>query len=81
MVQNRISNVLELCTAIGVAQALIEELDLRFPAHHVLDAMGIIFSQYCVQEGTNRTFSTHLNILKDAFCHSNCVVQVDGERD
>ena len=78
---NRISNVLDLCIATRVTQALIDELDLRFPAHHVMDAMGIVFPQYWVQEGVDRTFSTHLSILKDAFCHSKCVVQVDRKRD
>jgi hypothetical protein len=31
-----------LCTDVGIAQALIEELDLQFPAYHVMDAMGVV---------------------------------------
>ena len=79
MVYNRISNIFYVCTSVGVTQALIDELDLQFPAYHIMDAMEIVFPQYWVQEGTNRTFSTHLSILKDTFCYSKCLVQVEGE--
>jgi hypothetical protein len=79
MVYSRISNIFYVCTSIGVVQALIDELDLRFPAHHVMDAMGIMFPQYWVQEGADRTFSTYISILKDALCYSKCLVQVEGE--
>jgi hypothetical protein len=44
-----------------------------------MDAMGIVFPQYWVQEGADRSFSTHLSILKDAFYYSKCLVQVEGE--
>jgi hypothetical protein len=44
-----------------------------------MDAMGIVFPQYWVQEGADRSFSTHLSILKDAFCYSKCLVQVEGK--
>jgi hypothetical protein len=74
-------NVFRLYDTAGIAEALIEELDFRFPAHHVMDAMGVVFPQYWMQENPERTFSTHLCILKDAFCHSKCVVELDGEGD
>jgi hypothetical protein len=32
-----------------------------------------------MQEIAESTFSTHLCILKDAFCHLKCVVEVDSE--
>jgi hypothetical protein len=70
-----------LCDNAGIAEALIEELDLRFPTHHVMDAMGVVFPQYSMQENVERTFSTHLCILKDVLCHSKCVVELDGEGD
>jgi hypothetical protein len=74
-------NVFNLCDNAGIAEALIEELDLRFPTHHVMDAMGVVFPQYSMQENVERTFSTHLCILKDVLCHSKCVVELDGEGD
>jgi hypothetical protein len=36
--------------SIEIAQSLIDELDSRFPSHEVLDAFGILYPQYWVQE-------------------------------
>ena len=74
-------NVFNLCDNARVAEALIEELDLRFPTHHVMDAMGVVFSQNWMQENAERTFSTYLCNFKDAFCHSKYVVELDGKGD
>jgi hypothetical protein len=35
-----------LSILIGVGEALIQELEIRFPAHGVLDALGIGYPQY-----------------------------------
>jgi hypothetical protein len=43
MFPNSVVFVLNLYTNVGIAQALIEELDLRFPAYHVMDTMGVVF--------------------------------------
>lgn len=62
-----------------VAQALISELDARFPANHIMDALGVVFPQYWAQPNADASFSAHLTILKDVFCHPRSVVAVDGE--
>jgi hypothetical protein len=51
-----------------VAQALSDELDRRFPHQEVLDAFGIIYPQYWMQEGADESFHKHLDILKQFYC-------------
>ncbi len=56
-----------------IAQALCDELDRRFPQHELLDAFGIIYPQYWLQDGAIDTFTQHLSVLKEYFCYSRLV--------
>lgn len=56
-----------------IAQALCDELDHRFPQHEVLDAFGIVYPQYWQQPGAEESFSQHLQVLKNFYCHSRAV--------
>lgn len=50
------------------APQLITELKGEFQEHHVLDAMGIIYLQYWLQDEAARSFPKHLEILGIFYC-------------
>ena len=62
-----------------MAEALIAELETRFLANHIMDSLGIVFPQYWLQENVDMSFSTHLAILKAAFCQPKLVVDAKGD--
>jgi hypothetical protein len=66
-----------LCTEI--TQSLIDELDSRFPSHEVLDAFGILYPQYWVQEGTEDSFPHHHAVLKKQYSHRQTTIGKDGD--
>jgi hypothetical protein len=35
-----------LCVLIGVGEALVQKLEIKFPAHNVMDVLGIVYYQY-----------------------------------
>jgi hypothetical protein len=43
-------------------------MDARFPQHDILDAFGIIYPQYWIQEGADESFQQHLSVLKTFYC-------------
>jgi hypothetical protein len=49
---------------VKIVESLSSKLEGKFPSHKVLDAFGIIYPQYYVQEGANTSFQKHLAILK-----------------
>lgn len=57
----------------GAATKLIAELDNRFPAHHVMNAMGMLYPQYWVQLAAEENFDKHLRTLMDAYRHGRIV--------
>ena len=57
-----LNSPLWLC-AVG-ATRLVAELDAHFPEQHVLDAMGVVYLQYWLQEGCDEAFTKHLKVLK-----------------
>ncbi|KAG0595418.1 hypothetical protein M758_UG165000 [Ceratodon purpureus] len=71
--------VQSLCSHI--ADALIEELDIRFPANHVMDSLGIVFPQYWLQDNVDSSFSAHLSILKDFFATPKPCVNLERDGD
>jgi hypothetical protein len=44
------------CCISEIAQSLSDEMDARFPEHDILDAFGIIYPQYLMQEGADESF-------------------------
>jgi hypothetical protein len=51
-----------MCTA--TAQELITQLSNRFPAANLMDALGVIYPQYWLEEDANSNFKKHFKILK-----------------
>lgn len=51
-----------------VVPVLITEFQRKFQEHHVLDAMGIIYPQYWLQDEAERSFPKHLKILWIFYC-------------
>jgi len=39
---------------------LVLELDLRFPAHHVMNAFGVFYPQYWCSSNVEEAFDSHL---------------------
>jgi hypothetical protein len=46
---------------------IILELDRRFPTVEVMDALGIVYPQYWLNESAAETFGQHLEVLKRSF--------------
>jgi hypothetical protein len=51
------------------AQKIISELERRFPAVDVMDALGVVYPQYWVSPTATETFPQHLEVLKRSFGH------------
>jgi hypothetical protein len=56
------------CCVSEIAQSLSDEMDARFPQHDILDAFGIIYPQYWMQEGADISFQQHLSEPKAFYC-------------
>ena len=52
---------------VGAAKMLVEELDARFPTHHVMNALGILYPQHWVELSAKEMFDKHLRILMDTY--------------
>jgi hypothetical protein len=63
-----------------IAQSLCDELDRRFPSQELLDAFGIIYPQYWMQEGAEASLAQHLLVLKDFYACAKVVKGVEGGR-
>ena len=48
----------------GVAKILVAELDSRFPAHHFIEALGLVYPQYWCIEDARENFEKHMHIIK-----------------
>jgi hypothetical protein len=66
-----------LLSPTKMAQSLCDELDRRFSSQELLDAFGIIYLQYWMQEGTEESLPHHLAMLKEFYCRAKLVN--DGE--
>lgn len=49
--------------------SLSDELDRRFSQQELLNALGIIYSQYWKQPGANESFGHHMSVLKKFYSH------------
>jgi hypothetical protein len=52
-----------------VAEFLISQLEKRFPNSKIMEALGVVFPQYWLQEKCNELFPVHLQVIKDWFCN------------
>ncbi len=63
--------VLLLCNVdalVGATETLIQELETRFLAHGVMDALGIVYPQYWLQVNYETSFLKHFVVIKIIFC-------------
>jgi hypothetical protein len=56
-----------LFVLIGVGEALVQELEIKFLAHGVMDALGIVYPQYWMWLECDATFFKHLQVIKSNF--------------
>lgn len=57
----------------------MQELDARFPAHHVMNAFGIFCPQYWWQVSAEEMFDKHLRILMDVYGHAKILGEGEGK--
>lgn len=62
----------------GAAKLLVTELDARFPAQHVMNAMGILYPQYWCTPNAEDMFDSHLRTLMDMYGHGR--ILGEGEK-
>jgi len=56
-----------VCIIALVAKLLVEELDACFLAHHVINALGILYQQYWCQPTIEEMFDKYLCTFMDAY--------------
>jgi hypothetical protein len=68
-------------TMTKIVKSLLVKLDSRFLFHEVLDAFGIIYFQYWIQEEIEVSFLIHLGVLKFHYVAScmNLVTKLGGQ--
>jgi hypothetical protein len=63
----------------AAAELFISQLERRFPDCDIMEALGVIFPQYWLQDTCDDLFPVHLQVLKDWFCGMRSVVVGSGE--
>jgi hypothetical protein len=53
----------------GAAKMLVAELGSRFPAHHLMEALGLVYPQYWCVEDARENFEKHMHVIKAHYCH------------
>jgi hypothetical protein len=59
-----------LSLIVEAAKQLVHELNYRFPAHHLMEALGLIYPQYWVTEDCKENFDKHMLVIKSQYCQS-----------
>jgi hypothetical protein len=72
-----VSAVKGQCSA--AAEMLISQLDRRFPNCDIMEALGVVFPQYWLQEGCDDLFPSHLAVIREWFCDMKSVTGPDGQ--
>jgi hypothetical protein len=52
----------------GAAKQLVQELRSRFPAHQLMDALGMVYPQYWCIEDCRTNFEKHIQVVKAHYC-------------
>jgi hypothetical protein len=52
---------------ITAADLLISQLDKRFLNYEIMEALGVVFSQYWLQGKCDEMFPVHMQVIKDWF--------------
>ena len=50
------------------AKQLVHELSCRFPAHHLMEALGLVYPQYWLTEDCKENFDKHMVVIKSHYC-------------
>ncbi len=53
-----------MCGLTGAIKRSRRELEIRFLAHRVMDALRIVYPQYWLQLDCDASFAKHLEVLK-----------------
>ena len=60
-------SIVSLYSVVAAVQ-LIVELKARFPVHNIMDALGVVYPQYWLQESAPEvSFRKHLDVLKNFY--------------
>jgi hypothetical protein len=57
-----------LFALIGAGKVLVQDLEIRFLAHGVMNVLGIVYPQFRVQSECDATFVKHLQVITLVFC-------------
>jgi hypothetical protein len=63
----------------AAVELLISQLDRGFPNYEIMEALGIVFSQYWLQDKCDELFHVHLQVIKGWFCGMRSMVVGSGE--
>jgi hypothetical protein len=61
-------NVCILSLIANAAKQLGHELSCRFPAHHLMEALGLVYLQYWLMENCKENFDKHMLVIKLHYC-------------
>jgi hypothetical protein len=50
--------------SLGAAKKLVQELGSRFPAHQLMEALGMVYPQYWCVEDCRTNFERHIQVVK-----------------
>ena len=60
-------------------QKLLEELGNRFPLHAIMDALGVVYLQYWLQNDAEENFKKHFSVLEFFYCEPK-YIEVDKQK-
>jgi hypothetical protein len=63
----------------AATELLISQLDRRFPNCEIMEALGIVFPQYWLQDKCDELFPVHLQVIKGWFCRMRTMAVGSGE--
>jgi hypothetical protein len=50
------------------AKQLVHKLSCRVPAHHLMEALGLVYPQYWLSENCKENFEKHMLVIKSHYC-------------
>jgi hypothetical protein len=68
-----------LCGLAGDAKNLVRALEIRFLAHGVMNALGIVYPQYWLQPDCDASFANLLQVFKTTFYYGKIMCNADEQ--
>lgn len=59
----------------GTAKKLVQELGSRFPAHQLMEALGVVYLQYWCLEDCRENFKKYMQVIKKHYYHAKSTNQ------